>query len=71
MIPGLPELLILLAIILLFFGSKRVPQLGRSLGSGVREFRKARTGVGEDSAELENRKKRAEEEEPVPAKPRA
>jgi sec-independent protein translocase protein TatA len=71
MIPGLPELLILLAIILLFFGSERVPQLGRSLGSGLQEFRKARTGVGEDGVELENCKKRAEEEEPVPAKPRA
>ena len=37
MIPGLPqvggvEMLILLAIVLLFFGAKRVPELGRSLG---------------------------------------
>ncbi len=33
------ELLIILAIILLFFGAKRLPQLGRSLGQGLREFR--------------------------------
>ena len=33
------ELLIVLAIILLFFGAKRVPELGRSLGRGIREFR--------------------------------
>ena len=44
MIPGVPtmggmELLIILAIILLFFGSKRVPELGRSLGKSIREFR--------------------------------
>jgi len=44
MIPGVPsmggaELLIILAIILLFFGAKRVPQLGRSLGQSLREFR--------------------------------
>jgi len=34
------ELLIILAIILLFFGAKRVPELGRSLGKGMRELRK-------------------------------
>ena len=33
------ELLILLAIILLFLGYKRLPQLGRSVGRGVREFK--------------------------------
>ena len=34
------ELLILLAIILMFFGAKRIPELARSLGKGSREFRK-------------------------------
>ena len=43
MIPGVPtmggvELLIILAIILLFFGAKRLPELARSLGRGKREF---------------------------------
>jgi sec-independent protein translocase protein TatA len=33
------ELLIVLAVVLLFFGPKRLPQLGRSLGRGAREFR--------------------------------
>jgi len=36
---GGTELLVILAIILLFFGAKRVPELGRSLGKGIREFR--------------------------------
>ena len=40
------ELLIILVIILLLFGATRVPQLGRSLGQSLREFRK---GVSEDS----------------------
>ena len=35
------ELLILLVIILLFFGAKRVPELARSLGIGARELKKA------------------------------
>ncbi len=33
------ELLILLALVLLFFGYRRLPQLGRSVGRGVREFK--------------------------------
>jgi len=33
------ELLLLLAIVLLFLGYKRLPQLGRSVGRGVREFK--------------------------------
>ena len=40
------ELLIILAIILLFFGATRLPQLGRSLGQSMREFRQ---GSQEDS----------------------
>jgi sec-independent protein translocase protein TatA len=36
---GLPELLIVLGIILVIFGPKRLPGLGRSLGSGMREFK--------------------------------
>jgi len=47
-IPGLPqegatELIILLAIILLFFGAQRIPELARSLGRGKREFHKGAT----------------------------
>ena len=42
------ELLIILAIILLFFGAKRVPELARSLGRGKREFHR---GVEEDEAQ--------------------
>jgi len=55
------ELLIILAIILLFFGAKRVPELGRSLGSGIREFRKGTAGSGEGKEELQERKQKDEE----------
>ncbi len=49
MIPGLPqvggtELIILLVVILLFFGTRRIPSLARSLGGGIREFRKGASG---------------------------
>jgi len=43
------EILIVLAIILLFFGAKRVPELGRSLGRGIREFRQGTAEVGNDA----------------------
>ena len=38
------ELIIILAIILLAFGAKRLPEIGKSLGSGMREFKKGVTG---------------------------
>jgi sec-independent protein translocase protein TatA len=38
---GLPELLIVLVIVLLVLGPKRLPALGRSLGGGVRSFRES------------------------------
>jgi len=37
---GFPELLIVLVIILLLFGAKKLPQIARSLGEAIREFKK-------------------------------
>jgi sec-independent protein translocase protein TatA len=57
---GVAELLILLTIILLVFGAKRVPQLSRSLGKGIREFREGVTEASredDDIAELRARKR--------------
>jgi sec-independent protein translocase protein TatA len=42
------ELVIVLAIVLLIFGPKKLPQLGRSLGGGLREFKGAVTGKHKD-----------------------
>jgi TatA/E family protein of Tat protein translocase len=39
------ELLILLVVLLLIFGAKRLPEMGRSLGKGMREFKEGVTGV--------------------------
>ncbi len=41
------ELLILLVVLLLIFGAKRLPEMGRSLGKGMREFKDSVTGVEE------------------------
>jgi sec-independent protein translocase protein TatA len=45
---GPTELIIVLVIVLVIFGPKRLPGLGRSLGSGMREFRDSVTGKGSD-----------------------
>jgi len=41
---GWPQLLIVLLIVLVIFGAKRLPEVGRSLGSGMREFKDSITG---------------------------
>ncbi len=41
---GPTELVILLTIILLLFGAKKIPELARGLGTGVREFRRGTSG---------------------------
>jgi sec-independent protein translocase protein TatA len=45
------ELLIVLGIVLMIFGPKRLPGLGRQLGSGMREFRDSIRGKGDDEDE--------------------
>ncbi len=42
------ELIIVLVIVLVIFGPKRLPGLGRSLGSGMREFKDSVTGKDKD-----------------------
>jgi sec-independent protein translocase protein TatA len=63
------ELLILLLVILLVFGPKRLPEMGRQLGKGMREFKDSVTGKDDDDddhAELPIRTK----DTTAPAPPR-
>jgi sec-independent protein translocase protein TatA len=50
---GIGELLIVLAIVLLIFGPKRLPGLGKQLGRGMREFKESVTGDKDDRTGLE------------------
>lgn len=45
---GMPEILLILVAALLVFGPKKLPDLGRSLGNGIREFRKGTQGLKDE-----------------------
>ena len=45
---GVTELIILLVVLLVFFGPKRLPEMGRSLGKGMREFKDSISGKDDD-----------------------
>jgi sec-independent protein translocase protein TatA len=59
---GGTELVIALVIILLLFGAKRIPELARGLGSGVREFR-----AGTREGEVEKKEEEKQDEEQIEA----
>ncbi|MGE0445191.1 MAG: twin-arginine translocase TatA/TatE family subunit [Vicinamibacterales bacterium] len=48
---GLPELLIVLAIVILIFGANRLPELGRGIGKGIRNFKDATKSGGKEDEE--------------------
>ena len=56
---GLPEIILLGLVLLLVFGPKRLPEMGRSLGKGMREFKDSVTNDNRDAERFE-----------VPASPR-
>lgn len=45
---GTPELIIIMLVILLLFGSKRLPELAKGIGKGIRQFKKAMEDVKEE-----------------------
>ena len=58
---GVWEILLLLLVLLLVFGPKRLPEMGRSMGRGMREFKDSLTGKdkGEDEDEDEDGERQA------------
>lgn len=55
---GTPELIIILVIVLLLFGAKKLPELSRSLGSSIKEIRKGVSeGVSDDKSSANNQNK--------------
>jgi sec-independent protein translocase protein TatA len=50
---GIPELLIILAIVVLIFGASRLPELGKGIGKGIRNFKDAtKDGLKDDDKKI-------------------
>ena len=56
---GMPEILIIALIIIVLFGARRIPEVAKGLGEGIRHFK---TGIrGDDPREIDDRKYRDED----------
>ena len=58
---GITEILLIVVVVLILFGGKKIPEMMRGLGSGVNEFKKGMAGEGDDKKK-EEEKKEAEQE---------
>ncbi len=60
--PSMPELLVILAIVVLLFGAKKIPELAKGMGSGIRNFKKAmREDEEEELATAQKAKEQVEQ----------
>jgi sec-independent protein translocase protein TatA len=48
---GVPEMLVILMVVLLLFGAKKIPELARGLGQGIQEFKNASTQIKKEIEE--------------------
>lgn len=62
---GWGELVLIIIVIIVFFGPKRIPDIAQSIGKGIREFRKAMKDVQDEVTKSVN-----EEPKPKPAEPK-
>ncbi len=61
---GTQEIIVIFLVLLLLFGGKKLPELARGLGKGIREFKKATTEIEEDiksASEIEEKSSKPKE----------
>jgi sec-independent protein translocase protein TatA len=59
--PGMPEWTIIILVVILFFGGKKIPELMRGIGKGMREFKDAKDNVKNEIEEGMKEKDKDEE----------
>lgn len=54
---GLPEIIVIALVILLLFGAKKIPELMKGMGKGVRSFKEGMNGIEEEKKDEKDEKK--------------
>ena len=60
---GIPEIILIVVVVLLLFGAKRIPELARSLGKAQNEYKKVKDALKEEAADLQKTVEKAAEKE--------
>ena len=68
---GWPEIIVILLVVLLLFGSKRIPELARALGKASHEFKKAKESILRAGEDLVNEAERSAAAEDAAAEEKA
>ena len=58
---GMSELLVVLVIVLIIFGAGKLPEIGKGLGKGIRNFRRASTGLDDVEGTIKENEKELED----------
>ena len=58
---GIPESILIVVVVLLLFGAKRIPELARSLGKAQHEYKKAKDALKEEAEDLQKTVEKAAE----------
>ena len=53
--PGTQELILIIAVVILMFGGKKIPELMKGLGKGINEFRKGKEGIENEISRADNK----------------
>ena len=60
---GIPEIILIVVVVLLLFGAKRIPELARSLGKAQNEYKQAKDALKEEAEDLQKTVEKAAEAE--------
>ena len=58
---GIPEIILIVVVVLLLFGAKRIPELAHSLGKAQNEYKKAKDALKEEAEDLQKTVEKAAE----------